>query len=127
MTRAKKAEILANKAQIEKEINEIIENTSDNDEANELVRTPVAVEESALDNLSTRVHLLEKKAVIACQICSEICPQKAVARVEKLDTESKGFTIKQSITVAGAREIQRVYGQIVALALGHEASLLYKV
>jgi Fe-S-cluster-containing hydrogenase component 2 len=65
--------------------------------------------------------------MIACQICSQICPQKAVDRVERLDTETKGFTVKQSITVGGAREIQRVYGQIVALALGHEASLLYKV
>ena len=84
-------------------------------------------EETQIQELTSRVLLLEKKAMIACQICSQICPQKAVDRVEKLDAESKGFTVKQSITIGGAREIQRVYGQIVALALGHEANLLYKV
>ena len=80
-----------------------------------------------LEDAIKRITLLEKKAMIACQICADVCPQKAVTRVEQLDTESKGFTIKQSITVSMVREIQRVYGQIVTLALGHEAGTLYKV
>ena len=113
---------------------ENVEKEPENDEPEEIkledlasLDTSKTEEENPIQELTSRILLLEKKAMIACQICSQICPQKAVDRVEKLDTESKGFTVKQSITIGGAREIQRVYGQIVALALGHEASLLYKV
>lgn len=110
---------------------EKLEETGSANEDNEPLNVPELTQKleevSEIRELQARVDLLERKAMIACQICSQICPQKAVDRVEKLDAQSSGFTIKQSITISGAREIQRVYGQIVALALGHEASLLYKV
>ncbi|CBY07279.1 unnamed protein product [Oikopleura dioica] len=135
MPRAKKADPVGIKTQLDRDIEDLIENGGLQTGMSGVISTGLAEDNvqpdfartEDLDDAVARISLLEKKAMIACQICAEICPQKAVTRVEKLDTESKGFTIKQSITVSMARDIQRVYGQIVALALGHEASLLYKM
>lgn len=89
--------------------------------------TTAAKKPDKSNELLERLTVLERRAEIACTICSQVCPAKAVAMVDKLDKETSSFTIKRSITVQGARHIQRVFGSVVALGLGEEAALLYQV